>query len=566
MKYIISILFTVILIFGSCTDHFEELNKSPNNPVDVPAINIFTKAIQQSVGRQDGGWIQHTYLGCWCQQWTKVQYIDEDKYEPRDMSGDFDAPYYEELADLKIVMDKATENEDDALLGAALVMKSWVFMHLTDMFGDIPYSEALQGFSADGDITPAYDTQEDVYMGIIADLEQANTLLGSTTVNFGSGDIMYGGDPVKWQKFANSLRLRALNRIAGTPWSFTYDMAGTQGDVTTTAGAAPYANADAEIATLLANDPIFESNADDANLVYPGLPYRNPIFNTLYARTDQGISETMVNWLVARNDPRIHIYAQPRPDSYDAGAGDYSGLKYTGFQNGEALLSAVFPSICLLGTKVAYTETSPLYVLTYDETEFNVAEYYLRQGNMGQAQAHYEAGIAASMARWGCVDGGTVSPSYKTGTDVVTISDVTQTVDYATYLADPLVDWTAATTDGERAQLICEQRWAAIFGQGVQAYHEVRRTGFPERTFEFELMAANYPNMGIPIRLPYSLSEETYNGENLAAAKTRQNIELSNESMFSTSGISSQMWWHTRKNPIPTETDQTPQDGTGYYE
>ncbi|MBL7112191.1 MAG: SusD/RagB family nutrient-binding outer membrane lipoprotein, partial [Bacteroidales bacterium] len=397
MKYIISILFTVILIFGSCTDHFEELNKSPNNPVDVPAINIFTKAIQQSVGRQAGGWIQHTYLGCWCQQWTKVQYIDEDKYEPRDMSGDFDGPYVDELADLKIVIDKATADGDDALLGAALVMKSWIYMHLTDMFGDIPYSEALQGFLTDGDITPVYDTQQAVYMGCLADLEQANTLLGSTTVNFGSGDIMYGGDPVKWQKFANSLRLRALNRIAGTPWSFTYDMAGAQSDVTTTAGAAPYAGADAAIGAILGNasaNPIFSSNADDAKVVYPGLPYRNPIFNTLYARTDQGISETMVNWLVDRNDPRIHVYAQPRPDSYKLDSLD--GLRYTGFQNGEKLLSALFPSISLLGTKVAYTETAPLYVLTYDETEFNIAEYYLRQNNLGQARSHYEAGVEAS--------------------------------------------------------------------------------------------------------------------------------------------------------------------------
>ncbi|MBL7113322.1 MAG: SusD/RagB family nutrient-binding outer membrane lipoprotein, partial [Bacteroidales bacterium] len=216
--------------------------------------------------------------------------------------------------------------------------------------------------------------------------------------------------------------------------------------------------------------------------------------------------------------------------------------------------------------KVAYTETAPLYVLTYDETEFNIAEYYLRQNNLGQARSHYEAGVEASMARWGCADGGTVSPSFRSGIEVVTISAVTQTVDYATYLADPLVDWTAATTNGERAQLICEQRWAAIFGQGVQAWHEVRRTGFPARTFEFELQAANYPDMGMPVRLPYSLQEETYNTENLSTAKTDQKIELSNESMFSTSGITSQMWWHTRKNPIPTEKDLTPQDDKGSYD
>jgi len=138
MKYIISILFSVILIFGSCTDHFEELNKSPNNPVDVPAINIFTKSIQQGVAQQLGGWIQHTYLGGWSQQWTKVQYVDEDKYQMRDMSGYMDSPYTNELADLKIIIDKAIEDEDVALQGAALVMKSWVFMYLTDLWEMFP--------------------------------------------------------------------------------------------------------------------------------------------------------------------------------------------------------------------------------------------------------------------------------------------------------------------------------------------------------------------------------------------------------------------------------------------
>ncbi len=560
LNYIRNIFLVVILLLGigSCTKNFEEMNKSPNSPVDVPAINIFTDAIYGSLADELGSWIQHTYVGCWCQQWTKIQYVDEDKYEPRDLSGYFDGPYSDQLKNLTIVINKATEDEDDKLLAAAMILKAWNFMYLTDLFGDVPYSEALQGFEADGIIKPAYDSQEDIYMALSDELDAANTLLAGTTVNFGSGDIMYGGDPVKWRKLANSLRLRLLNRCAGTPWTFTYDMVGTQPDVTTDPGPAAYAGADADIAAMLASPtqyPMFESNDDNATLVFPGLPYRNWIFNTLYARTDQGIAQTMVDWLKARVDPRVHIYAQPMPSSYDEGTGDYSGLDYNGFQNGSEELSAYFPNISLIGTAVAYDEYAPVYLLTYDEVEFNKAEHYLRVANDGAAQTAYEAGIAASMERWGCVDGGTVSPSYKYGASLIEVLPVTYPVDYATYLAHPLVDWTAAADDAHKFQLICEQRWAAIFGQGVQAYAEIRRTGFPERTFEFELEATVYPDLGLPIRLPYSSSEETYNGENLADAKNRQNIEESNESMFSTNGTVSQMWWHTRKNPIPTETD-----------
>ena len=94
-----------------------------------------------------------------------------------------------------------------------------------------------------------------------------------------------------------------------------------------------------------------------------------------------------------------------------------------------------------------------------------------------------------------------------------------------------------------------------MYGQGVQAYAEVRRTGFPERIFEYELEGAYYPNLGLPIRLQYALSEDTYNTNNVAAARLSQNIEAINEGMFSTNGIISQMWWNTRKNPIPIETN-----------
>jgi hypothetical protein len=155
------------------------------------------------------------------------------------------------------------------------------------------------------------------------------------------------------------------------------------------------------------------------------------------------------------------------------------------------------------------------------------------------------------MERWGAIDGGNVFPSW--GKTSITTSSVGVPVDYAAYLANPLVAW--GGTDAQKFQLICEQRWAGMFGQGVQAYAEIRRTGFPERIFEYKLEGAYYPNLGLPIRLQYALSEDTYNTDNVAAARLSQNIEAINEGMFSTNGITSQMWWNTRKNPIPTQTD-----------
>ncbi len=546
------ILLAVLIIFaGSCTKDFEEMNTNPNSPVDVPAINIFTNALVSHTSYEMGDWIQHTYLGNWSQQWCKVQYIDEDKYQIRDMNGDMHGRYTGPLQDLTIVIEKATEDGNNELLAAAKIWRVVVFNFLTDCWGDVPYTEANQGLKLDGTITPVYDTQESIYASMITELEEANNLLTSSSMNFGGGDLLFGGDPMAWKKFGNSLKLRLLNRAAGTPWSFTYDMVGGT-KVTTNAGAAAMASADAKIAEILGNSsqfPIISSNDENVKLDYPGLPYRNPIFNALFSRTDQGISQTMVDFLNDRNDPRVHIYAQPTPKSLDAGTPAYNG-----HQNGLKHAAAVFQNISLLGTAVAYTETAPLYVMCVDEVEFIQAEYYMRKNDDAKAKAHYEAGIAASMERWGCVDGGTVSPSTKADGTL----PFSYPVDYASYLGQPMVAWGGSA--GEKFQKILEQKWAAMFGQGVQAWIEVRRTGFPARIFEYELEAAYFPNMGLPIRLQYSTLEETYNGDNLKSAKERQHVEDLNFGMFSTSGTSSQVWWHTRKNPIPTETDAPPLD------
>ena len=148
---------------------------------------------------------------------------------------------------------------------------------------------------------------------------------------------------------------RLLNRCAGTPWSFTYDMIAPQADVTIGAGAAAFSGADAAIASLLGGT-IMASGADNAKLVYPGLPYRNPVFNTLYSRTDQAISQTMVEYLKVRNDPRLPIYAQPTPSSVTAGTPDWVGE-----QNGRAHAASNFSQISLLGTDVAYDENAPTF-------------------------------------------------------------------------------------------------------------------------------------------------------------------------------------------------------------
>lgn len=561
MKYlrkiskIITGLFLASLLVSSCTKDFEELNTNPNNPEDVPAITLLTNVQVNGVNRQLGDWMQSYYLGNWSQQWSKVQYIDEDRYQVRDMSAYMNGAYTSELKNLQIILTKTEKNGELGLNAAAKVMRAWVYMYLTDIWGDIPYSDALQGFELTGSLTPKYDSQAAIYADLLAKLEEANITLAGESESFGSGDLFFGGDPAEWRKFANSLKLRLLNRAAGTPWSFTYNMKDPQADVTTNPGTAAMSDADTRIAAILANPtqyPIMTSNDDNVFLEYPGLPYRNPIFNGLYTRTDCAISETMVDWLKSRVDPRLHIYGQPTPNSINGNkALPVDTIAYVGFQNGRNITAASFPAISLLGTSVGYNENAPLYVITYDEVLFIIAEHQMRRNNDAAAKVAYENGIIASFERWGLNDGSNVYPSW--GKTDITESKAGIAVDFESYIGGPLVAW--GGTAAQKFQKINEQKWAAMFGEGVQAYSEVRRSGFPERVFEYELEGAYYKNLGLPIRIQYALSEDTYNTSNVSEARTRQNIELTNEGMFSTDGTKAQVWWHTRKNPIPTETD-----------
>jgi hypothetical protein len=508
-KQIIILVILVVFALGACTKDFEEINTDPNNPTNVPAINIFTYATVDGVDDWlGGGWINHTYMACWSQQWCKVQYIDEDRYDFRieSVNGFFEDPYTSELMDLKVIIQKTGEGgaeENPPLNAAARIFKVWVFHQLVDVFGDVPYSEALQGNKIGATVFPKYDPQDSIYMDMMNELEESNNILANLSpsqLNFGDGDLFYGGDSKSWQKFGNSLYLRLLNRCHGA-----------------------YTGADAKILQILSNPaqyPIMEQTSDMCALYYPGvLPYRNGTYNTLYTRTDQAISQTMVNWLLARNDPRLPIYAQPIvSDSLEGTWVPHP--TYVGQQNGAAS-QPILAERSMLGTAVAYDPAAPLYLLTYDEVEFIKAEYYLRAGQNGPAQQAYEAAITASMERWGA--------------------------DIGSYLSDPLVDWNGGV---DHQKLIMEQKWASIFGQGVEAYAEVRRTGYPSRIFEYELEKTKYPGLGLPVRLTYAQTEESYNGTNLATAKSNQGVQVANDGMFGT-----RLWWNTAAYPIPTATD-----------
>jgi hypothetical protein len=458
-KYKVCLAFLLALTFSACDRGFEELNVDPVNPTDVPAETILTSATESVITRLLGASLNLTYADTWAQQIAKIQYIDEDRYafRPDAIDAHWESLYSGPLYDFKVIIDKANDSNSPNMEAIGRIMKAYTFHNITDLWGDVPYFEALQG--AEGSFRPKYDAQKDIYMDLLSELKKANDLINEDADEVGRGDIMYNGDVMKWKKFANSLRLRLLMRMSKVE------------PATAQAGIE-------EIFTDPAKYPVFTSNSDDAELNYlTSRPYRNPIFENGVTRDDHGVSKTLVDLLKSKDDPRLTIYAEPNKDG-----------EYRGQPNG-AISQPNIADISRIGKKFRNEPTSPLYVLTYAEVLFIKAEAAQNGWSVGvDAKTAYESAIKASFEKHGA--------------------------DIGNYLLHPEVSYDLAS---DKYKVIGEQKWLALFMQGVEAFSEYRRTGYPNTIVEPEGSA--FPGRGIPLRFPYAAIEASYNPENFNAAR-----------------------------------------------
>ncbi len=455
-----------------CDEGFEELNTNPNDPITVPSGLLIADVVFTT-----GNSLYSTFVGgdmgsCWAQHWGKVQYNDEERYIPREgvIETTVWKSLYEDVVSDSRTMQLLAEAEGNAnMQGVALVMQAYGYSLLTDMFGNIPFSDAIK--ASEGNFTPAYDSQEAVYTGILAMLDQADQLLaedGGTINNL--SDILYHGDWSKWEKFANSLKFRCLMRISGKK------------DVS------------ADLKALM-NRNMFTSNDDEAKLVYLSAnPSANPLYETIVfgTRGEHKMNSKLVDMLAETNDPRLEVYAQPNAD------GEYRG-KPAGIED---LPNDTYnyDNVSAIGTFYLQPET-PAYFVAYSELLFLMAEAANRGLIDGTPSDLYEQAIAASFA-----------------------ANDLSAADAATYLAQGSVAYSAA--NGLRQ--IGEQKWIALFCQGVEAWTEWRRTGFPALQPALEGAISE-----IPSRYTYPSIEQSVNKAAYEAAVAAQGANL----------LTTKVWW-----------------------
>jgi hypothetical protein len=303
IKYILCLV--AILVATSCDRDFEVINNNPNVPTQVSPDLLLAGVLRNTINDQvNEAWgignivVQHT---------AKIQFVNEDRYLWGERNGVWNS-VYGNMRNVQNIIDLATAGGQNNYLGIALIWKSWLFSLATDAYGDIPYTDATKAKSS-GNYAPKYDTQEAVYNGILADLTRANDLLG-TSPEVISGDILFGGGTAsiaRWRKFANSLRLRALMRISGKR------------------------NVGTDLQAILndrAKFPIMETNADNAALTYlASAPNQWPLYGSRVGSFDEfRASKSLVDRLLALNDPRLPVFARPVERPSQAGRVEYVGI------------------------------------------------------------------------------------------------------------------------------------------------------------------------------------------------------------------------------------------------
>ncbi|MCC5928351.1 MAG: SusD/RagB family nutrient-binding outer membrane lipoprotein [Cyclobacteriaceae bacterium] len=534
-------LIASLIVMNSCVDELVEMNQNPNgiDPANANP-NLLMSSVLSSVATtynnlgygNIAGTIQHTQKDGW---WTSHNVYD---WGPSDWNN-----WYGFLRSNDLMMRRADDLGYSFHKGIGLVMKAFIYGNITDIWGDAPYTEAMRGNT--DVLFPRFDSQEVIYQGIINDLLEADALLatGNTTGMSNSNDFYFSGNITRWRQFANSLLLRyymriseKLPQVARAGIESVYQ-SGNYIQVNTNDATMPYlgnVSADSwpENTAQVTDASGFRRIKPCQTLVNKLLEYDDP-------RTRVWIRPVHCRWVADETldvaiDPFIRENGQYMPlgESFRRSFLDAeymqriaAGNVYTRHFN--PILKAANPELAnviidtneIVGVPAGavtpdghnlnptvgqiienqhVSQLADIYrqprgpllsarLISAAESYFILAEAASKGWNVGNAEAHYYAGIQQSLNTWGVGN------------------------EFADYIAKPGVAFSAATALNQ----IMEQKWIASWTV-PEAWFDWRRTGLPSLQAGPASLEAY-----VAVRFPYGNNEINFNNENVLTAVSR---------------------------------------------
>ena len=523
MKYsnkIFILTAAVSLALAGCTKKFEELNRDKNQVTSAvynPALHL-TKAQLEFSGNSDfsyDAWrVNIIYSSTMIQQLASPSYYAGDKYTQNDAwaTALFDVAYSDQVKYIVDMMELTKGKPIYAnLYQIARIMRVMIFHRLTDVYGDVPYSEAGMGYYTRS-FTPKYDPQQSIYMDMLKELDEASKALDASKDKPGTQDLIYGraafSDPIgQWKKLANSMMVRLGMRLVKVDAAAakTWVEKGYAGGVMT-------------------------SNADNAYILHQnaGRPTVNRNANILFGENKDisgghaFLSKTFVDYLKSNNDPRLQYMSQVKGAVANQITGSTSAADQIGLPNGKDRAGGAFDvttdpnypgsinNYSTIRPDIMLKLDGPTFFVTYAQTELLLAEAAQRGWSVGAtAITHYNNGVTAAMKQLAQYNA------------AATISDA----DITLYLAArPYVPATGMAQ-------INTQYWVASFLDWYEAWANWRRTALPALT------PVNFPGNAtggtIPRRMLYPAGEASANPTNYQEAVARQGANT----------FTTRVWW-----------------------
>lgn len=502
IKSIIVILTLVFVITGltNCSERWEEMNNDPNRLIDLSDEYLFTNAVRGAFndGRGDiqinfGGQYAHIYISNnWVREIDKYFGFGTQDYSEMVFSGVYNSSIRNTVEVLKLTSE-GEKYENKWRNAQAQIIAIISFSRLTDMFGDVPYSEG--GMAKYGIEEPEYDKQEDIYADMVERLKNSIITLNepdaSEHIYSSAIDPIFKGNLEKWIRFANSYRLHLAMRARF-------------------ADPGKYEPIIAEALSM----PLIENN--DHNPILETSESKSDLYNPWYwswKSSQEGVynlvwSEMFINTLNETNDPRLSFFASKNPDG-----------EYIGMPNGltDEAFSAWNKKDASIPAGNFFAKDQPIFMITAAQICLFKAEAALFSisGAGGDANGLYQTAIGLAMEQWN-IDRDSI--------------DI--------YLAEEK----EATLFGDQENMfrqISTQMWIASVPNAFESWCTIRRTGYPvipQRTDN--KVSQGITNGYMPSRVSYPVTKErTINGEHLDEAISR--ISGGEDR------IDAKVWWDT---------------------
>jgi hypothetical protein len=488
------------LFTGGCKKTFLDVNKDPNNLTGTISPSfVFTNALAQTATNLvDMNEIGSYYAGHWTQSSSYIYSTTTFAYQFNNTNFNFYDPMFNNLMDYQYVIDNAVGQKQPFLKGPALVMKAMVYQELVDLYGNVPFTEALK---AAAKLAPKFDDQKAVYEALIPMLDTAisNLKANPFTGVFSSSDVtsagtLGGGNTTKWIKFANSLKMRILIRQSRITGRDTYIVPEIQKILAEGSG---FLDAGQDMGV----NPGFIASTGKQNPMYEKWGYAANGATQALARYPR-ITKYLMDQLIMNDDTfRLKRIAYPVGGENKNAPGtsvktnivaNYKGVPFgapSGYTAGT--VSPMGPAVLVYGKF-----NNPIYLMLAAESQLLLAEAAQRYTTITfpkTAQQYYEQGVRESFRVNGAADA--------QATTVLTSGK-------------DMWDWTASP---DKFKAIWMQKWLAFANfEGLEAWSEVRRTNWPPIPISAGVAAGVTP----PVRLFYPSTELGSNGVNVLAQGT----------------------------------------------